>query len=203
MSLTVWSTPGTGSSIAECFLALSGIPFTREVINYEEATDLARLLKLNPLGQVPTLVLPNGEILTETLAVMNWCQRQSSEAPLIPKNYYVRFQRWVTMIVAAIYPTWTYGDTPAKWVDGESAIARLRVTTDEHRKKLWAEYEAQIKGPFFLGAEMCAIDVYIAVMLNWRPRLEWFEQNAPKMVEIKKRVSSDTRLREIFAFHFG
>lgn len=201
--ITVWSTTGAGSSIAEAFLAVSGIPFTREVINYEDPADLARLLQLNPLGQVPTLVLPNGEVLTETLAIMNWCHRQSPDAPLVPKNYYVKFQRWITMIVAAVYPTWTYGDTPAKWVSGDEAIAQLRASTDEHRKKLWLQFEAQAKGPFFLGAEMCAIDIYLAIMSNWRPGQEWFKQNTPKISEIAERVPNDKRLREVFAFHFG
>jgi GST-like protein len=203
MSITVWSTKATGAAIAECFLKLGGIPFKRELINYEDPADNARLAQINPLAQVPTLVLPTGEVLTETLAIMNWVQKQSPDAPLIPKNYYARFQRWVTMIVAAVYPTWTYGDTPAKWVSGDDAIAALRHSTDEHRKKLWTEFEKEAKEPFFLGDTMCAIDVYLAVMSHWRPGRKWFEENAPKLTLAAKRTSSDPRLHDIFEFHFG
>jgi GST-like protein len=202
-SITVWSTKATGAAIAECFLALSGIPFRREVINYEDPADHARLVKLNPLGQVPTLVLPNGEILTETLAIMNWCQRQSPDAPLIPKNYYVKFQRWVTMIVAAVYPTWTYGDTPSRWVSGEEAMARLRETTDEHRKNLWLEFEKQTKEPYFLGDQMSAIDLYLAVMIRWRPGRKWASEHTPKLLAIAERIAQDSRVSEVIAFHFG
>jgi GST-like protein len=202
MSITVWSTKGTGSAIAEVFLKLGGIPFQRELINYEDPKDHARLVKINPLAQVPTLVLPNGEILTETLAIMNWVQRQSTDAPLIPKNYYVKFQRWVTMIVTAVYPTWTYGDTPKKWVTNVDAINELRTSTDDHRKKMWSEFEKEIKGPYFLGDQMCAIDLYLAVMFNWRPGKKWFEENAPKFTAVAKKVATDARLSDVFDFHF-
>ena len=134
---------------------------------------------------------------------MNWCQRQSPDAPLIPKNYYVKFQRWVTMVVTAVYPTWTYGDVPAKWVNGGDAIARLRESTDEHRKTLWLEFENQIKGPFFLGDQLCAIDIYFAAMVNWRPGRKWFEANAPKLLASADRAARDTRISEILAYHFG
>ncbi len=62
---------------------------------------------------------------------------------------FVFFQRWSVFLVAAFYPTFTYGDTFSKWVADEEGAKQLRHSTDEHRKKMWMILEAQTRGPYF------------------------------------------------------
>ena len=93
-------------------------------------------------------------------------------------------------IIAAVYPTYTYGDDPKKWVADEAASKLLRESTDAHRKTLWAQLEAQARGPWFLGDRFSALDLYIAVMTRWRPGVLWFAKNTPKVVEIAKRATA-------------
>ena len=77
------------------------------------------------------------------------------------------FLRWLMFLVAAVYPTFTYGDEPAKWTrEGED---ELRKSTDEHRKSLWRLVEGAVRGPWFLGETPSALDLYVAVMTRWRP----------------------------------
>ena len=50
---------GAGSMIVEAALALSTLPYEVEMIPYvEPGPQRERLVALNPLGQVPTLLLP-------------------------------------------------------------------------------------------------------------------------------------------------
>ena len=77
-------------------------------------------------------------------------------------------------LVAAVYPTFTYGDDPARWVANEAGGKQLRESTDAHRKVLWKMVEADVgNGPHWLGKNFSALDVYVAVMGRWRPRVEW------------------------------
>src|SRR5207248_3000352 len=65
--------------------ALAGVALDREEVDY--ATDSptrARLLEVNPLGQVPTLVLPGGSILTESLAIIHYLDDLAPQAGLVP-----------------------------------------------------------------------------------------------------------------------
>ena len=96
--------------------------------------------------------------------------------------------------VAAIYPTFTYGDDPKKWV-GDASEA-LRASTNEHRKKLWKQLDAAASktGPYFLGDTMCALDLYICVATCWRPRRAWFHESCPTLHAIATRVEADPRL---------
>lgn len=181
---------GTGSDIAEAFLTIAGIPFVHVELDYTKAKDLRTLQKYNVLGQVPTLVLPNGEILTETLAIAAYANSFSKNSVLIPKDPrdQVKFWRWAVFLVTAIYPTFTYGDDPQKWVSLKKGAEQLRDTTDKWREKLWLEVERNCCEPYFLGQQFSAIDVYLSIMTSWRPRKEWFKANCPKVDSISSKA---------------
>lgn len=203
--IMIYGCRGCGSAIAEAILTLAEIPYSRQEVDYDTpSSERDRLQALNPLCQVPTLVLPNGQVLTETLAIAAYAQSLNPKAPLIPQspNLIPIFWRWATMIVTAIYPTFTYGDNPKKWVAHEEGAKELRSSTDAWRQKLWKLYEAQAVGPFFLGSEISAIDLYLVAMTHWRPRLEWFQKECPKLVSIASLVRKDPRLQKTWALNF-
>jgi GST-like protein len=144
-------------------------------------------LQVNPLAQVPTLILPDGAIMTESAAIVLHAADVAPESGLAPlSNDALRpqFLRWLIFLVAALYPTFTYGDDPDKWVADETASKALRNSTDEHRKRLWQQIEGAAKEPWFLGERFSALDIYIAVMRYWRPGRKWFGEQCPKLTSI-------------------
>jgi hypothetical protein len=63
--------PGCGSAIVEAALALSGLPYETEMLDiWRPGPERDRLFQLNPLGQVPVLVLPDGSVMTESAAMV-------------------------------------------------------------------------------------------------------------------------------------
>jgi GST-like protein len=199
----------TGSMIVEAAFALSGIPCEVEQIPFGGAgPDQQRLLGLNPLGQVPTLILPDGKVMTESAAIILHLADLAPQARLAPAaNDPLRphFLRWLVFLVAALYPTFTYGDDPKKWVGdkagGDEASGKhLRAATDEHRKKLWSYFAAQLPcKPWVLGEGFSALDLYVAVMIAWRPGNAWFMEQAPALVKIADRVAAMDKLRPVWS----
>ena len=126
-----------GSMIVEAALALARLPHEVETIPYvEPGPQRDRLLALNPLGQVPTLILPDGRAMTESAAIFLHIADVAPQAGLVPALTDAArpmFLRWLEFIVAAIYPTFTYGDDPARWTGDEAAVKHLRQATDELR----------------------------------------------------------------------
>ena len=60
-----------GSTIVEMAFALADIPLEVTEIPYmEPGPERTRLLSLNPLGQVPTLIMPDGTVMTESAAMV-------------------------------------------------------------------------------------------------------------------------------------
>src|SRR5215813_1531857 len=82
---TLIGAPGWGSAIAEALLELSGLPYQVEDIDPTKPTaDSKRLTALNPLAQVPTLLLPNGTVMTESAAIALHLADRAPAAGLAP-----------------------------------------------------------------------------------------------------------------------
>lgn len=185
---------GCGSAIVEAAFAHAGIALEIEAVDYAPGSPTRdRLLEVNPLGQVPALVLSDARVLTETLAILHYVDELEPGANLIPPRgdpTRTTFYRWSVFVVAAIYPTFTYGDDPAKWVANEEGAKQLRASTDKHRQNLWRQMEAAAGAPWFLGGRMSALDLYVAVMTRWRPGLLWFAKNAPRLTAIARETAA-------------
>lgn len=198
---------GCGSAIVEAAFAVAGLPLDCEEVDYGTGSPTrARLLEVNRLGQVPALVLPQGGLLTESLAIIQHVDDLAPEAGLVPKASdptRTAFLRWSAFLVAALYPTWTYGDEPAKWVEEIQGAKQLRESTDRHRQGLWLQVEEAAGTPWFLGSRMSAIDLYIAVMTHWRPGRKWFAANTPRLLAIAEKTSATAGVADVIARNFG
>jgi GST-like protein len=201
----VIGTRGCGSVLVEAALVLAGIAYQREEIDYSQpgpARD--RLLAHNPLGQVPTVILPDGGVMTESAAIALHIDEQVPAAGLFPAaGDPLRRDalRWLMFLVAAVYPTFTYGDDPAKWI-GDAGPA-LRDATHAHRERLWRQVESAVRGPWFLGPRFSMLDIYVTVMTRWRPRRAWFAEHCPRLAAIAAALDGDPRLAALWAANFG
>lgn len=198
--MTKWrvlASKGCGSAIVEAALVIAEAPYERVEIDYESPAGKAVLLERNPLAQVPTVIAPDGLALSESAALVQIVDELAPQAGLLPPvGDPLRREalRWLVFFVAAIYPTFTYGDNPAKWGSGEP----LKAATNAHREALWRHLEGVARGPWFLGSRLSALDLYVAVMANWRPGRAWFGEHAPKLDAIARAVERDPRLAEVW-----
>ena len=187
-----------GSAIAEGLLALAGRH--HEFVDVEgfdrpgPARD--RLGAVNPLHQVPVLVLDDGTVLTETAAIALYLSDLAPGlAPAVDTPQRARFHRLLIWLVANVYPTFTYGDYPGRWAP--SAPKELDDATARHRESLYLWLEEQVTEPFVLGQDVSALDVYVAVLFAWRPRPDWFRRNTPKIARIAERTRQVPPIAEV------
>lgn len=204
---TLFTVRGWGSAIVEALLELSGLPYRVEDLDPSKpGPDRDRLQSLNPLVQIPTLVLPGGAVMTESAAIALHIAEQAPAAALAPPPGDATrdaFLRWLVFIVANVYPMYTVGDDPSRWVSGEAAQKELRASTDAYREKAWRMVEASIApDPWFLGRRFSALDIYVKVMSHWRPRREWFRVNCPKLMGIALAVDREPRLAAVWRRNF-
>ena len=187
--MQLYGVRGWGSAIAEGLLALAGQGYNFIDVEGFDRPGPARdrLAAVNPLVQVPALVLDDGTVMTETAAIaLHLADHTPGLAPAIGTPKRSRFYRLLIWLVANVYPTFTYGDYPERWAP--SATEELVASTDRYREMLYRWLEEQVAEPFVLGDEPCALDIYVAVMVAWRPRTPWFEQNTPKLMRIAERT---------------
>ncbi len=190
--------------IVEAAIVRAALPVEYVDLQWDDVGwDSRTLAPLNPLGQVPTLELPDGAVMTESAAMILYFAQLSPSAGLVPPidhPAHVAFLRWLVFLVAAVYPTFTYGDDPKRWLDGdEEAAKKLRASTDEHCKKLWRYVEGQIQGPWFLGDTWSALDLYVWQMTLWRPGRDWFKSECPKLHAIGIAMHADPACKAVAA----
>jgi GST-like protein len=200
-------TPGCGSVIVEGALTQAKIAYDYEEVDYEPGSATRdRLLAVNPLGQVPALVLPDGSVLTESAAIIHYAHDRAPRAGLIPPRgdpARAGFYRWLFFLVCAVYPTFTYGDDTRKWVPDDAGSKLLRESTERRRQALWRQVEAAAGKPWFLGRRRSALDLYLAVMTRWRPGRKWFVENTPRVIAIAERVAKLSRVGAVIRRDFG
>jgi glutathione S-transferase len=117
---------------------------------------------ITPKGYVPALILDDGEIITENVAVLDWI---ADRFPVLrPKGPLgrTRLIEMLTFISTEIHrafkPLWH--NTP----EAEKQKARDGVA------KLLEFTATQMQGDYLFGAEMSAADCYLFVMLRWAER---------------------------------
>jgi GST-like protein len=203
----VYGSPGSGSVPVEAALTLIGVPY--EVIGETILRDVAHnpdVFKVNPLGQVPALVLSGREVMTESAAILIWLADRYPDARLGPPPADQRrpaFLRWMAYVSSAIYGlAWVRGD-PMRLVSDERQTEVVLNRIADRRANCWRLMDAQIEpGRFLLGDELSVLDLYVATVSRWSPRRRRFYREAPKMAEIVRRVDADPRLAELWATRF-
>ncbi|AGE94581.1 glutathione S-transferase family protein [Citrobacter farmeri] len=197
--IKVYGAPGWGSAISELMLTLADIPYRFVDVSgfNNEGPQRDLLQKINPLCQVPTLTLENGEVMTETAAIaLMVLDRRPDLAPPVESTERQQFQRLLIWLVANIYPTFTYADYPERWVP--DAPAQLKKNCIEYRKSLYLWLNGQLSAePYAFGEQLTLIDCYLCVMRTWGPGHDWFQGNTPNISAIADAVCQRAELRQV------
>lgn len=208
MSFTLYGAAGSGSVPVEAAMTLIGLDYhVIEAVTWEGEAERDKVAVVNPMRQIPALILPSGEILTESAAILIWLADSYPQArlgPALGDPRRAQFLRWMSFIPAAIYSMFWVRDVPSRLVgDDAAAQAELRLRTAERITDCWRMMDSQITpGRFLLGDELSVLDLYVAVASRWSPRRARFYAEAPRMVEVVRRVDALAELQAFWAARF-
>ena len=201
--LTVYGERGSGSVAVEAALTLAGVPF-RLVERTAEADDETG--RVNPLRQVPAVVLPAGELLTESAAILIWIAERYASARLAPPPGDLQrgqFLRWMSFVAAEIYALFWVRDDITRLAADPSHEPVLRARTADRIAFCWRMMEAQLEsGRYLLGDTLSVLDLYVTVVSRWEPGRKRFYSEAPRMGEVVRRVDAEPRLAALWAERF-
>lgn len=84
--MTLYGASGSGAAAVEAALILAGLAYRHvAAATWLPGRGLDELRRVNPLGQIPTLVLDDGSVLTETGAILIHLGSTRPEAGLLPE----------------------------------------------------------------------------------------------------------------------
>ncbi|OMG55824.1 glutathione S-transferase family protein [Brevundimonas sp. ZS04] len=208
MVFTLYGAAGSGSVPVEATLRLIGQDYrVIEAPTWEGEAERRKVASVNPMRQIPALVTPGGEVITESAAILIWLADSHPQARLSPAlddPRRAQFLRWMSFIPAAVYSMFWVRDEPSRLAgDDPQAQAEIQRRTIERIADCWRMMDAQITpGRFLLGEEMTVLDLYVAVASRWAPRRRRFYAKAPGMAEVVRRVDALPELQSFWAERF-
>ena len=205
---TLYGALGSGSVPVEATLTLLGQPYSVvEAPTWEGAAQQDKVAGVNPLRQIPALVTPDGETITESAAILIWLADrfpQARLAPAVDSPLRAQFLRWMIFVPASIYSLFWVRDDPSRLGGPDPEVQkRIEAATADRIADCWAMMESQLApGWYLLGDELSVLDLYVAVVSRWGPRRRRFYEVAPKMSEVVRRVDADPRLAAFWEARF-
>jgi GST-like protein len=212
----LYGSRNSGSAAIECALEIAQAPY--RIVDAatwrqkDEAASFARLQRANPLHQIPTLVCPDGTVLTESAAILIHLALVHPRARLLPAHTAVRAQalRALVFIAANCYSNVGVLDYPERWLGktDKAANERLRKGAKRRLHKMWsvfAESVAPKKPPRFLfsAQQPGAADILAAVVSRWSGARKHMARMHPALHEVMLRVEAHALLAPVFERHWG
>jgi len=203
---TLYGTKGSGSAAVEAALTIADIPFRSvDAASWEPGPGLDELKRVNPLAQIPTLVLPDGAVMTESAAIL--VHLGLTHPGLLPAGVSARAQaiRGLVYIAANCYAAIGVIDYPERWCsDADDATKeRIRAGTRARLHNLWDVFADTFAAQPFLGGEkLGGLDLLAAVVSKWSGARKHLAQSRPAFSALLARIESEPRVAPIFARHW-
>jgi GST-like protein len=204
----LYGAQGSGAAAIEAALTLLGAPFRLvDAASWEEGPGHDALFRVNPLGQVPTLTLPDGTVLTESAAILLHLGLQHPESGLLPPDPAQRAQaiRCLVYIAANCYAAIGIIDYPERWCTEADDAMRERIRTGSRARlhQLWDTFADTFPAqPFLSGAHLGALDLLAATVSRWSGTRPHLAAARPALSALFARVESDPRIASVFARHW-
>jgi GST-like protein len=206
---TLYTARRSGSASVEVLMGALGLDVElRDATPWSEPPGpyFGELKQVNPLGQLPTLVTPGGEVLTESVAIL-WTllERHPSEwAPAPSTRDRAACLRWMQFAASTVYAAVGVADYPARWTTApdkaarqaveDAAVARMRIGWDI----VAAAYGGQ---PYFLGDKPYVCDVYLANLSRWWKMRDYLAQRHPAFNAAMGRVDELPVVQPVWKRH--
>lgn len=207
---TLYGKKGSGSATTQAALDIIGTPYhIVETASWTPNEAFADLLKVNPLGQIPTLVLPDGSALSESAAILIYLGGVHPESGLLPRDAALRAQvlRGMVFIAANCYAAISVIDFPERWcaaADNDDVVKeRIRAGTRARLHKYWEMFaDLFAAGPYLGGEELGALDIYAAVVSKWSGTRQHLKEQRPEFLATLERIEVHPKVAAVFAQHW-
>lgn len=205
---TLFGSQGSGSASVEVALEAIGLPYrVMRASTWEPDSALDELHAVNPLGQIPTLCLPDGRVMTESAAILIHLGLEHREAKLLPAEPGERAQaiRGLVFIAANCYSAVSIADYPERWIDDpdDATKARVREGARAQLHRHWEIFaDTFVAKPFFSGEAPGALDFLAAVVSKWSGTRAHVRTHRPAFLATIERIEKHPKVAAVFKRHW-
>jgi glutathione S-transferase len=159
--MKLYLTPGACSLADHIALHEAGLAFDRIRVDLgtKRTEDGGDFTEINPKGYVPALVLDDGQILTENVAILSWVADRAPKLAPGGELGRVRLIEMLAFISTELHKPFIRSFFPTSAADKEAAEEAIRGRLDF--------VAARLQGDYLFGSDFSVADAYLYVMLRW------------------------------------
>lgn len=206
---TLYGSARSGAAAIEMALRLAGAEYTTvEASSWHKDSGFETLKRFNPLVQIPTLILPDGSVLTESAAIMIYLGMACPDAGILSTDANVRAQqlRGLVYISANCYAAIGIIDYPERWLDMGSPDQRKQLA-EGAVKKLYDQWD-MFSDLFFdtrawQPANPGALEMLACVVSRWSNARAHLSRTRPAFCASLEEAETHPVIKAVVRRHWG
>lgn len=204
---TLYWHPYASSYAPMAVLEELGVAFDLHEVDYDGGeTNSPEYRKLQPLGLIPALKLPDGRSMFESAAIIVYLCDRHQDLGLAPRPDDAErgaFLQWMFFMADTLYPSYNRYYHPERYTSdrrGEEGVKQQAMITVE---KQWRVIEDALAapGPWLLGERFSACDIYLQMITTWHEGPEQLLAKFPRIKALARGVLSRAASRKAFERH--
>jgi glutathione S-transferase/GST-like protein len=197
---------GSGAMAPQALFEEIGAEYEKIVIDFDKEEHKSdEFLAVNPMGQIPALVLPDGTLMTETAAMLVQIVDRHPEAKLAPpagSAERARFLRWLFFLASNVYPAtlrFYYSD---RYSTDPSAAEGIKAAAEADLNDQFEILDDALEpGPYLLGEAFSAVDILLWMLIQWHPDQARLFEEAPRVKQIAGLVQARPAIARTWREH--
>jgi glutathione S-transferase len=185
--MKLYLAPGACSLASHIALHEAGLDFERIRVDLrsKRLADGVDFLNVNPKGYVPALLLDDGQLLTENIAILDWIAQRHPALGVAGDMGRTRQLEMLAFISTEIHKQFSRSFFPT--CDAEKLDAAQKI--DKRLRQLADDLE----GEHLFGSQATVADAYLYVMLRWA--VTHGHQLPPALAALKARLEARPAVR--------
>src|SRR5216683_2372855 len=200
---TLYYYPGNASMAPHMVLEEIGAPFELRLVDRRHnAHKDADYLRLNPNGLIPALV--DGDlVLFESAAICLHLADRNPRAALVPElgtAARAQFYKWLIHLTNTVQAELLCYFYPDRMTDDATAASQVKAHAETHVGEMFDRIEAALaaNGPYLLGAQFSAADLYLLMLARWTRGMAEPARNRPAVRRLLDRLIERPAVQRAF-----
>ena len=178
MKYQIYGRSETGSDIIEYLFHELSIDYEFIEVDEKNVKSDEKILKINPLGRVPMVKLPDGKFLIESLAIVYHLLRRENHLLPSTETEMNEFHQIMAFMSSSFYPIILLFYHPDHYVSDKNS--EDLITKSQNILHRYLNFIEDKIGEFVIGNELSAADFYLFTLLFWLEE-DHFLENYPKI----------------------
>ena len=196
--MKLYYSPGACSLSPHIALLEAGLPYdlVKVDLRAKKVENGDDYLKVHPKGQVPALVMDNGELLTEGPVIVQVIADKAAGKNLAPSRDSTeryKLQEWLNYITGELHKNFGPMFSPVL-ADEAKAFFKDRVMGKfKYLEGVLADRD------YLMGKQFTVADGYLFTMLTWADRMKFDLSAMPNLLAYKARIAARPKVQEALA----